>query len=274
MLRSKLLRGFLVLLTTIFVTACFVGTTEAQELPPPMPPIQIQPPIQIPQIPVQLPPVQTDLDQDFTNAVSAQTVTEVAESVGVEKATMMRSEKVEPAVAQLYIEAAPSKSEEVANLRRDAANELASIQYLDFTINFQGLMAWLGCPDGPATEEAMREARGHLQRHYWYLEQIEALTGDQAAAQQRYQDRVNSIRFEGSGQYNVNTSDHTAHGHSVYPSHTDASSSQASGGTHVEYEYHIVYGSVRSAGFDSKGNPNYKMGYDVIKITKQVPNNR
>ena len=270
---TKLLTVSFLASTTVFAAVCFAGIAAAHEPPSfELPQIQI-PDIQIPDPP---PNFHTELDQQFENIIHDQTITIMAlpDPVPIKTAELVRSEKVEPGIERLYIAAAPSTSEQVANLRRNAATELAWIQYLGFNISFQGVMAWLGAGDAPATEESMREARDHMRRYYGYLEQIEALTGDAARALRDYQARVNNMNVDGNGHYGVHTSDHTANGLSAYPSHRDPSSSQAPGGTHEEYEYHIVRGLVRSAGFDSKGNPNYTMGYDVIKTTKQVRNNK
>lgn len=252
MLRTKLRNVLLLGLAAVLAHICSAGMAKAQW------------PGQVPEIPqpIDLPPVYTDLDRQFEIAVSDSTSVDRLANFTLESAKIAQSEKVSQAVEQLYIAAAPSKSEQVANLRGDAATELAWIQYLGFTINFQGLMALLGAPDGPATEEAWRQAREHMTRYYGDLEQIEALTGNQAAALRAYQDRVNSIRFEGRGHYSVHSSDTTARGNSVY-----------TGGTHEEYEYHLVYGQVK-AGFDSKGNPKYTHGYDVVRTKKQVPNRK
>jgi len=176
--------------------------------------------------------------------------------------------------AQVWLEAAPTQAERVSWLRQKAAGVLEQIHYHLFVVSIEGvnaILSWEG--NSSAAEDEMREARALFTEYLDILKQIELLTGDKLA-EETYRKRMANIRIIPNKTYEVETHDSTftQRFYPVSPVQSASTVQETSKPqtTHTEYSYPIVKVPI-SAGFDAKGNPTYKMGLDVVRTAKEVP---
>ncbi|MFA4902795.1 MAG: hypothetical protein WC600_08620 [Desulfobaccales bacterium] len=179
------------------------------------------------------------------------------------------------APVQVWLAAQPSKEVQIALLKSEALGELEELRFHQWQVFFQGLTSILTREQSSSTEDEFREARAHFIKYLDLLKQIEELTGEQAEAERRYNERLKNLTVFPSGGYSVQNSD-SAVITRYYPENPPRASSdeqpmQQSKGTHWEDRCGVEKCLIK-AGFDKNGSPYYRMGYDVVRKKVEVPN--
>jgi len=182
------------------------------------------------------------------------------------------------APAQLYIAARPWEDDEtVADLKEKAAAELQELRARLWLVSFRALTTTLAFQGkSTASEDMVREAREHCRKYLEYTARINARSGEIAEAERRRDEQMRNLTVIADGPYVVHTSDAAVVGH-YFPSDAPKSTSQSDPprtdkpkGTHIEVSYTIEK-VPKKAGFDSNGQPYYRMGWDVVRREREVP---
>lgn len=162
-----------------------------------------------------------------------------------------------------------AKKARVARLRDDISWHEHEVRYLNWTLISEALAVLVvhDVPDSPPEDE-VREVREHVLAIAEDMRELEALTGEQAEAERRYQARIHNLQVFPNGRYSVETSDSTVITR-FYPTEVQAAPAAAKG-QHVEFKCDYVQKPV-SAGFDQNNVPQYRMGMDVECKNVTVP---
>ena len=108
----------------------------------------------------------------------------------------------------------PSIQESVRTLRHSAQAELDEVRFHGFLVSWDGIWTILSraqvAEASSTAEDESNEMRAHLKAYYAIEEQIEALTGDKAAAERQRVEREAHIYVRRDGDYAVHPSEPTA----------------------------------------------------------------
>lgn len=179
------------------------------------------------------------------------------------------------APAQLAISAGPSPTQKVQQLRRQAAQLLAEIQFKGYEVAFQGFTTMLSPspPYQPDAEVKLNEARRLVREYLLVLREIEWITigieiggknYDQRVAQLRIvQAPIQEININLDPLYSIHRSDATVHVEHPNPPRTPNCR------TETVYETKIV-NVIVSAGFDERGNPIKRQGRDIESRPREI----